>query len=198
VGHLEGDVDVEGPAVDRVHELGERPPVPGQALGQHDAGDVLDTLHQLDEPVVVLVVDGGEADAAVADDDGGDAVPRRGDHALAPRGLAVVVGVDVDEAGRYQQPVGVDGAGGGAVDPTHLGDDAVADRDVGGAGGGAGAVEDGPAPDDQLVLAHWRTLRAARNELSALRAGYRTVFMIRSLRSLISLLGFSGREGVRW
>jgi hypothetical protein len=34
--------------------------------------------------------------------------------------------------------------------------------------------------------AHWRTLRDARNERSALRAGYRTVLMVRSRRSLTS------------
>ena len=42
-----------GPAVERVHELGERLPVPREALVQHRAGDVLDAFHQLDEPVVV-------------------------------------------------------------------------------------------------------------------------------------------------
>ena len=82
-----------------------------QALVEHDAGDVLDALHQLDEPVVVGRAHRREADAAVAGDDGGDAVPRRRDHPLAPRRLPVVVGVDVDEAGRHQQPVGVDASG---------------------------------------------------------------------------------------
>ena len=55
-------------------------------------------------------VHGCEADAAVADDDRRDAVPRRRDHARVPRRLAVVVAVDVDEAGRDEQPVGVDDA----------------------------------------------------------------------------------------
>ena len=41
---------------------------------------------------------GREADAAVAHHDGGDAVPRRRQQAAVPGGLAVVVGVDVDEA----------------------------------------------------------------------------------------------------
>ena len=81
-----------------------------EAFVQHGAGDVLDAFHQLDEPVVVGRAHRREADAAVADDDRGDAVPRRRDHALAPRRLAVVVGVDVDEAGRDEQAVGVDDA----------------------------------------------------------------------------------------
>ncbi len=112
MGHLEGDVHVERAPVDRVHELGERAPGPGQALVEDDAGDVLDALHQLDEPLVVLDVDGGEADAAVADDDGRDAVPRRRHHALVPGRLPVVVRVDVDEARGDQQAVGVDRRGG--------------------------------------------------------------------------------------
>ena len=66
VRHLHRDVDVERPAVERVHELGERLPVPREALVQHGAGDVLDAFHQLDEPVVVGRVHRREADAAVA------------------------------------------------------------------------------------------------------------------------------------
>ena len=53
VRHLHRDVDVERPAVERVHELGERLPVPRETFVQHRARDVLDALHQLDEPVVI-------------------------------------------------------------------------------------------------------------------------------------------------
>ena len=42
---------------------------------QGRAGDVLDALHQLDQPVVLVRLHRGEADAAVAHDGGGDAVP---------------------------------------------------------------------------------------------------------------------------
>src|SRR5690606_18679304 len=96
----------------------------------------------------------GEPDPAVAGDHGGDAVPGGGHHPLVPGGLAVVVGVDVDEAGRDQQAVGVDGAAPDAVDPAHLGDDAAGDGHVRGAGLGAGAVDDGAAADDEVVVAH--------------------------------------------
>ena len=68
------------------------------------AGDVLDALHQPDQPVVAIGSGRGEADAAVAGDHGGDPVPAaRGQH-LVPGGLAVVVGVDVHPARRDQQP----------------------------------------------------------------------------------------------
>jgi hypothetical protein len=175
VGHLERHVDVEAAGGDDVDEVGERLPRPGQALVEHDAGDVLDALHQLDEPLVVGGADRGEADAAVAGDDRGDPVPRRRDHALVPRGLAVVVGVDVDEAGGDQQAVGVDRAPGGAVDLADGGDHPVGDGDVGGAGRGTGAVDDGAAADDQVMRAHGRLplggRGAARRRRAAARCG---------------------------
>jgi hypothetical protein len=48
-------------------------------------------------------------------------------------------------------------------------------------GAGQRQRQQGPGPHS---LAHWRTLRAARNDRSALRADKRTVLMVRSLRSL--------------
>ena len=51
---------------------------------------------------------GREADAAVAHHDGGDAVPARRREQRVPGGLAVVVRVDVDEAGGDERAVGVD------------------------------------------------------------------------------------------
>ena len=71
-------------------------------------GDVLDALHQLDQPLVPVGRGRGEADAAVAHHDRGDAVPRRRREPRVPRDLGVVVGVDVDPARGDQQPVGVD------------------------------------------------------------------------------------------
>ncbi len=51
-----------------------------------------------------------EADPAVAHHDGGHAVPGRRGEQRVPGDLPVVVGVDVDEAGRHQQAFGVDRA----------------------------------------------------------------------------------------
>ena len=97
------------PGVERVEVLGERLPAPVDALGERGAGDVLHALHQADEPLLVAGAHGREPDAAVAGDDGGDTVTRRRLEQRVPRGLAVVVRVDVDEAGRDEQPGGVDG-----------------------------------------------------------------------------------------
>ena len=108
VRHLHADVDAERRGVERVEVLGERLPAPVHALGERGAGDVLDALHQLDEPLLVTGAHRREPDAAVAGDDGGDAVTRRRLEQRVPGGLAVVVRVDVDEPGRDEQPGGVD------------------------------------------------------------------------------------------
>ena len=53
--------------------------------------------------------------------------------------------------GRDEQAVGVDLAARRAVDPPHLGDGPPGHGDVGGAGRGPGAVDDGPAADHEVV-----------------------------------------------
>ena len=72
------------------------------------------------EPFVAVGPHRREADAAVAEDRGGDAVPARRREVRVPGGLPVEVGVDVDEAGGDHQPVGVERAprrGGDRVRP---------------------------------------------------------------------------------
>ena len=151
---LHRDIHVVGPAVERVHELGERLPVPRQTLVQHRAGNVFHAFHQLDEALVVGGMHRREADAAVADHHGGDAVPRRRDHALAPRRLTVVVRVDVDEAGSDEQPVGIDRAACRTADLPDFRDHAVVDRDVGRARGRAGPVDDRATANNRVVSVH--------------------------------------------
>ena len=73
-----------------------------------EPGDVLDALHQLDQPLVAIRGRRREADAAVAHHHGGDAVPRARGDPRVPRDLRVVVRVDVDPPGRDQPAVGVD------------------------------------------------------------------------------------------
>ncbi len=122
------------------------------AFGQGGAGDVLDPFHQPDEPVVAVRARRGEADAAVAGDDGRHPVPRAGGEDLVPRGLPVVVGVDVDPARRDQGAVGVDGpAGRHPVEHAHGGDAAAVDGHVSGARGCSRAVHDGAAANDEIV-----------------------------------------------
>jgi hypothetical protein len=115
---------------------------------QRHTGDVLDPLHELDESFVILWNDRCEADPAVPCDDGGHSVPTRWRELLVPGGLTVVVGVDVDETGKYQVPISVDLALAAPVDPTHLRDDPARHGDVGDPRRSTATVDHGPAPDD--------------------------------------------------
>ena len=99
VGDLGADVDGPAAAAPRASRYsGKVSHSHVDALGQGRAGDVLDALHEPDEPVVAVGPGRGEADPAVAGDDGGDPVPDARGEDLVPGGLAVVVGVDVDPA----------------------------------------------------------------------------------------------------
>jgi hypothetical protein len=106
-------------------------PLPLDALGQRGAGDVLDALHDLDEPLLATRLHRREPDAAVAEERGGHAVPARRREVRVPPRLAVEVPVHVDEAGRGEQAVGVEGATRRAIDPADVHDDALANGDVG-------------------------------------------------------------------
>ena len=96
---------------------------------------------------------GGERDAAIADDDRGDALAELAGHAVGPaQHGAVVMGVGVDEAGgerlalRHHLPVRA-----GAAEVAD-GDDAVAaDADIAAPGRRARAVEDGGITDDEVA-----------------------------------------------
>src|SRR3546814_17891672 len=87
--------------------FGEGLPIPRHVLGERGAGNVLDPLHQRNQPFVTVGLGGGEADAAIAHHDGGDAVPARRHHFGIPRRLTAIMGVDVDEDGGEDLATGV-------------------------------------------------------------------------------------------
>src|SRR3546814_19466101 len=119
VGNLRGQIDVVGPVVERVEELGVGLPGPRKALVQGGAGDVLDALHQLDQALVGGRAHLRESDAAVAGHPGGDPVPGRRAEAVVPGGLAGVVHVDVDEAGGEEPATGYELLWAGSVAISH-------------------------------------------------------------------------------
>ena len=131
VGDLGADVDRPMAALERVEVFRERLPVPGDAFAQSGARDVLDALHQTDQPLAPIGVHGRKAHAAVAHHERGHAVPRRGGEDLIPGGLAVVMGVDVDPAWGHQQAVGIDGPlGAGVAQRADFADATLVDCDV--------------------------------------------------------------------
>ena len=151
VRHLHRDVEGARDAVERVHVLGNRLPVPRDRFPQAGTGDALDAFHQSDEPVVAVGGSGRETDTAVAHDHGGDAVPQRRREQRVPRDLAVVVGVHVDEAGRDDEAGGVELFSTRLVDGADGGDAAVVDGDVGEHGGSPATVDHRSVADHEIV-----------------------------------------------
>ena len=101
MGHLRRDIEHAVLLVQHVHIFGEGFPAPFDAFGERCARNVLDAFHQLDEPVVLVGAGGGKADAAVAHDDRGHAMPARRCDQRIPRHLTIVMCVNVDPARRH-------------------------------------------------------------------------------------------------
>src|SRR5205807_710962 len=77
-----------------------------------------------------------------------------------PGGLAVVVGVDVDPPREHEQSAGIDLPVGPIANAADLADAVSVDGHIGRRRSGAGAVDDCPAPDDEVV--HGPTLSPDR------------------------------------
>src|SRR5262249_36151927 len=131
-------------------------PRPLEALVHYGTGNVLDAFHQLDELLSVPRLAGRKADAAVTHHGRGDAVPGRRRRVRVPGRLAVIVGVNVDEAGRHDAAFGVDLLGAGARDLADSSDAPVPDGDIGLARRGPCAVDHRAVADDEVILlGHW-------------------------------------------
>src|ERR1700741_4964567 len=157
VGDLAAHIDRVLLHADRVQVLGIGLPAPGDALGQRGAGDVLDTLHQLDQPLLPSRPDRGKPDAAVAGDHRGDPVSAGRLEQAVPAHLAVVVGVDVDEYGGHHFPGVVNSFGGltghlvvAGATADNVDDGAVLDGDIRSITLRARAVHDGATDDLQV------------------------------------------------
>ncbi len=129
------------PAVQPVQPVAVGAPVPVQAGLESLDRHPLDPCQHAHDVVGVLGRQRGDAEPAVAADDRGHPVERRRAGAGVPEELGVVVGVDVDEPGRHDQPGGVDGPSGGLVHVTDGGDPAVTDAHVGPPPGRARTVD---------------------------------------------------------
>src|SRR6185437_1609153 len=147
---LRTDVDIALAGFERVEIIPETFPVPAQAFVQGDAGNVFDAFHQFDQAVAVGPADGREADPAVSHHHRGHAVPARRRKMRIPRRLAVVMCVDVDEAGGDEAAFGVDLLAALTGDFSCCGDAPAGDGDVSFRGRAAPSVGDGTAPYDQI------------------------------------------------
>ena len=158
VGELCRDIDGARQPRERVEVIREALPVPFEAFGQRDAGNVLHPLHQIDQRLLVLLADGGEAHAAIAEHDGRGAVPGRRCQDGVPGRLAVIVRVHIDPSGRDDPAVGPDFAPARTGLAADLGDPVAIDGDVALESRRSRAVDDSAAPDDDVVHAWVRRL----------------------------------------
>jgi hypothetical protein len=151
VGHLSRHVDGARPALQGVEVLRKRLPLPVDALGQGGAGNVLDTLHQLDQKSLLPGPHRRETDAAVAHHHGGDAVPARRRQVRIPGGLAIVVGVHVHPARRHQTATGINLAAAATGYRSDLNDAPTGNGNVAVEALPTRPVDDGAAAYDQIV-----------------------------------------------
>ncbi len=150
MGQVGRHVDVQPAGGQGVEVLREGLPGPGQPVGHHDAGDVLDPGHHVHQHVVILAAARREPDPAVAHHRGGHAVCRRRDQPVRPDGLAVIVGVQIHEAGRDQQPGGIDLASAPFCHGADRGDHRTGYRHIADVRFTTEPVDDGAVADDQL------------------------------------------------
>ena len=173
VRQLCADVHIEGALRQPVHIVREAFPGPGQSGAQHRFGNILDAFHQLNQPLMIRRPAGREADAAIAHDGGGDAILRRRRNVVAPGDLAVIMGVKVDKARRYQFAAGIDLFLAFARDAADLDNAAIGDGDVRIIQFAAESVGDVAAANHEVrVAGHGVSSRAGFAEVSFAEASF--------------------------
>jgi hypothetical protein len=143
-------VDRAGHRSERVEIIAEALPVELHAFAQDCAGNVLDAFHQVDQVGRLARPHRCEAYAAIAEHRGGDAVPRGRRDERIPGGLAVIVGMDVDEARRDDQSGRVDSALRQTELRTNGGNPSVLHGHIGYFAGCAGSVDHGAVSDNEV------------------------------------------------
>ena len=106
--HLRADIDCTRHFFDRVHVFGKALPIPLNTFGERGAGNILDPFHQADQKFFLAGLDGSETDSAISHHQSSDAVPTRRSEVRVPRDLAIIMSMDIDEAGRDEESGRVD------------------------------------------------------------------------------------------
>jgi len=153
VGELSRDIDRPRPALQRIKELKEGFPVPGQSVGEDYAWNFLDAFHQFHQRSAMLRPYRSEADPAVA-----EYCRRDCQHDGASSGshiaMSVTMRVGVHPSGRHQEPCRVDLPASRTVPAAHTYDTLAFDCQLPVKGPLAGVIDDGaPADDDNRA---WR------------------------------------------
>ena len=145
-----GEVRVSAAAAEHRHVVAEALEIPGDTLAQGVEVHTFDDGEIADDEVAGLRRRGHDAEAAIAHHRGGDTERRRGRERCIPGHLRVVVRVNVDDARRQSEAVGIDGPGSRILDLADVGDAAILHRKIGAPGLVAQAVDDRGAANDQI------------------------------------------------
>ena len=97
VGHLSSNVDRALQFFQCIQVLWERLPVPGHSLRQRATWNILNPLHQTDQPLSPLWCCGCKTNAAIPHHNRCNPVPGRRGHLRIPSGLPVIMGMDINE-----------------------------------------------------------------------------------------------------
>ena len=152
------DVHRLGTAIDAVEKFGEGGPIPRHPGLHRGVRNRFDARHREHRALAALGMHRGEAEAAVADHDRRDAVPARDGAVRIPEQLRVVMGMQIDEAGRDDQSRGVDRLRGvGGAQPPDFRDAAVLDADVAAKARHPRSVHHHSIANDQIELRHGST-----------------------------------------
>ena len=151
-----------GMARDTVEKFGKGAPVPRHPCFHRGVRNRFDPRHREHRALAAFRMHRREAEAAVADHDRGDAVPARDGAVGIPEKLRVVVGMQIDEAGRDDQARSFDRLGGvGGAQPPYFRDQTVLDADVATEARHPGTVHDDSIANDEVELSHGSTLPVA-------------------------------------
>jgi two-component system, NarL family, sensor kinase len=158
VGKLRSEIDVAGSSVEIVEILREALPLPAESFMEGGSRDVFDAFHELDEAFTVFRDHRSEAHAAVAHHNGGHPVPTRWRERAVPRGLAVIVGVDIDKAGSQQSTGCINFPVAAILHRADCSDDPTRHRHIGHSRFTSGSVNDGGVSHDKVIGSHSRTI----------------------------------------
>ena len=133
-----------------------------KATGEADMVSASNGSMNVTIPIKIIRRGRRKADTAIAHHHCCDPVPRRRRHFRIPGRLAIIMGVDVDKAGRDDQPLGVNLLAPRSGNGAHGRDAATIDGDIAGEAWIAAAINDGAAADHEIMHGQFLLRKAGR------------------------------------
>ncbi len=160
VANLGSDIQVILPLCQRIHVVGKGLPIPRKPFGQNHLRNVLNSLHQADQRILICGAAGSETDPAIAHDDAGYTEARRRIEPVGPSSLAIVMRVDVNEAGCSEESPRINLFGARAGERSQRGYSVANEANVALVGIFARTVDYRSAAHDHVEIASHRFLQS--------------------------------------